>query len=123
MTAPGREEPPLGELEAEVRAVIETLHGITERARARGRRRGSLLAWQAVEYLAAGNRDLFSAAAALAYDEADEAAPAWREKHSVNCYFCGVEFDERTGVPADRWNGNDGGTACPSCATARAATP
>ena len=39
----------------------------------------------------------------------------WEEKHGVNCYFCGVLFDEREGQNADEFNDNDGGTICPSC--------
>lgn len=39
----------------------------------------------------------------------------WIDKHSVNCYFCGVLFDEREGKNADEFNNNDGGTICPSC--------
>ena len=38
-----------------------------------------------------------------------------REKHSVNCYFCGVEFDEREGTNADEFNNNDGGSCCSKC--------
>lgn len=45
----------------------------------------------------------------------DEVERDWREKHSVNCYFCGKEFDERDGVSADDMNGGDGGTACEAC--------
>lgn len=37
------------------------------------------------------------------------------EKHSVNCYFCGIEFDEREGTNADDFNDNDGGSCCPEC--------
>jgi len=39
----------------------------------------------------------------------------WIERHSVNCYFCGVLFDERNGQNADLYNQNDGGTICPDC--------
>jgi hypothetical protein len=28
--------------------------------------------------------------------------PSWRDRHSVGCYFCGTEFDEREGVPGVR---------------------
>ena len=37
------------------------------------------------------------------------------ERHSVNCYFCGELADERNCVPADNFNGNDGGDICPVC--------
>lgn len=43
----------------------------------------------------------------------------WIERHSVNCYFCHTLIDERDGYPADEFNGNDGGTACPQCLKAR----
>ena len=39
----------------------------------------------------------------------------WVESHSVNCYFCGVLFDERQGQNADAFNNNDGGSICPDC--------
>ena len=45
-------------------------------------------------------------------DEEDDES----DEHSVNCYFCGDLFDERDAVPADKWNNNDGGEACPECA-------
>lgn len=48
------------------------------------------------------------------YAEVQEAFTA-RDRHSVGCYFCGKEFDERDGSPADEFNGGDGGTICPSC--------
>jgi hypothetical protein len=41
------------------------------------------------------------------------------DRHSVGCYFCGKDFDEREGAPADGMNGGDGGTACPECAKER----
>jgi len=41
--------------------------------------------------------------------------PRWLEKHSVNCYFCGILFDEREGLDADYFNNNDGGSICPEC--------
>ena len=41
--------------------------------------------------------------------------PSWLIKHSVNCYFCGVLFDERDGLNADDFNNNDGGTICQKC--------
>lgn len=34
---------------------------------------------------------------------------------SVNCYFCGILFDERDGYPADEYNGEDGGEMCLEC--------
>jgi hypothetical protein len=34
---------------------------------------------------------------------------------SVNCYFCGDEFDERDGQSADQFNGGDGGSVCEHC--------
>lgn len=39
----------------------------------------------------------------------------WIDRHSVNCYFCGILFDEREGLPADDYNYNDGGDICPDC--------
>ena len=39
----------------------------------------------------------------------------WIESHSVNCYFCGELVDERDCVPADFYNGGDGGSCCPEC--------
>ena len=45
----------------------------------------------------------------------DDQNPRWLERHSVNCYFCGLLFDEREGVPANPFNGNDGGDCCPDC--------
>lgn len=48
-------------------------------------------------------------------DEEGDREPSWRDKHSVGCYFCGVEFDEREGQDADRFNNNDGGSICPDC--------
>jgi len=44
---------------------------------------------------------------------------AVRDSHSVNCYFCGNEFDEREGLPADPYNNNDGGDICPACIRSR----
>ena len=41
-----------------------------------------------------------------------------RDRHSVNCYFCGEEYDERDCVCADPYNGNDGGSICPTCLAA-----
>ena len=41
------------------------------------------------------------------------------DRHSVNCYFCGVEFDEREGQRADPYNGEDGGEICPKCIKVR----
>jgi hypothetical protein len=39
----------------------------------------------------------------------------WMERHSVDCYFCGILFDERDAMPADQFNDNDGGDICPAC--------
>ena len=41
------------------------------------------------------------------------------DRHSVNCYFCGSLADERECIPADEFNGGDGGDACPKCAKER----
>lgn len=41
----------------------------------------------------------------------------WIDKHSVDCYFCGELADERDCIPADEYNGNDGGDICPACQT------
>lgn len=39
-----------------------------------------------------------------------------RDRHSVNCYFCGEEGDEREWTThADPYNGGDGGVICPNC--------
>ena len=35
--------------------------------------------------------------------------------HSVNCYFCADLKDERECLPADDYNGNDGGSICEKC--------
>ncbi len=64
--------PPVGEIEAEVRALIDLVDQLIERVEKRAERRPTRLAWQAIEMLKAGNRDLFGAAGALAYDEADD---------------------------------------------------
>ena len=40
-------------------------------------------------------------------------------RNSVNCYFCGVLFDEREGLNADDFNNNDGGSICQNCFTFR----
>lgn len=40
---------------------------------------------------------------------------AWVDSHSVNCYFCNDLVDERKCIPADPYNGNDGGDICPKC--------
>ena len=40
-------------------------------------------------------------------------------EHSVNCYFCGVLFDERDSCAADEFNNNDGGSICPNCLEAK----
>ena len=37
------------------------------------------------------------------------------ERHSVNCYFCGNLVDERDCLPADDYNGGDGGSICAEC--------
>lgn len=42
-------------------------------------------------------------------------ADAWIDRHSVNCYFCGSLIDERDALPADPYNGNDGGDICQRC--------
>ena len=47
--------------------------------------------------------------------EFEDDVPRWVDRHSVNCYFCRVLFDEREGLNADEYNGNDGGSICPSC--------
>ena len=39
----------------------------------------------------------------------------WIEKHSVNCYFCGILVDERGCNNADNYNDNDGGSICQKC--------
>ena len=39
----------------------------------------------------------------------------WIEKHSVNCYFCAELVDGRECMPADPYNGADGGSICPEC--------
>jgi len=39
----------------------------------------------------------------------------WEEKHSVNCYFCGILIDERDCENADNYNNNDGGSICQKC--------
>lgn len=52
-------------------------------------------------------------------EESGENNPRWVDRHSANCYFCGVLFDERDGAPADQWNNDDGGTACPECVRQR----
>jgi len=44
-----------------------------------------------------------------------KASTNWIEKHSVNCYFCGTLVDERDCLPADEYNGNDGGDICKHC--------
>jgi len=38
-----------------------------------------------------------------------------RDRHSVTCYFCGQEFDERDGENADAYNAGSGGSICPTC--------
>ena len=34
---------------------------------------------------------------------------------SVNCYFCADLVDERHCIPADKYNGEDGGSICRPC--------
>lgn len=34
---------------------------------------------------------------------------------SVGCYFCAACVDERDTIPADPYNGNDGGEVCRAC--------
>jgi len=48
-------------------------------------------------------------------DEALDAHDRMIDRHSVNCYFCGKQVDERDCVPADYYNGDDGGNQCPDC--------
>ena len=36
---------------------------------------------------------------------------------SVNCYFCGLLFDERDCFRADEYNEQDGGSICQKCIT------
>ena len=38
-----------------------------------------------------------------------------RDRHSVKCYFCGVECDEREVMDANPYNGGDGGSICNPC--------
>ena len=38
----------------------------------------------------------------------------WVDKHSVNCFDCGVLMDERECVPGDEITG-DGGSLCEAC--------
>ena len=47
-------------------------------------------------------------------------APDWVDKHSVNCYFCNALVDERDCLPADPFNGGDGGDMCPRCTKLKA---
>tara|TARA_Y100000034_G_scaffold80473_1_gene96544 strand:- start:440 stop:649 length:210 start_codon:yes stop_codon:yes gene_type:complete len=47
--------------------------------------------------------------------EIEELEDRWIERHSVNCYFCNALVDERNCLPADNYNGNDGGDICPTC--------
>lgn len=42
-----------------------------------------------------------------------------RRNSTCNCYFCGREFDDSDGIPADPYNGNDGGEICPACVKTR----
>jgi len=43
----------------------------------------------------------------------------WIDRHSVNCYFCNELVDERLCMPADAFNGHDGGDICPDCLALR----
>jgi|TARA_R110002020_G_scaffold367847_1_gene579753 hypothetical protein len=49
------------------------------------------------------------------YVDFNNVEPRWLKKHSVNCYFCGILFDEREGLNADDFNNNDGGSICQNC--------
>jgi len=42
-----------------------------------------------------------------------------RERHSVGCYFCGLDLDERDAEDADDYNEGDGGYICSDCARER----
>ncbi len=44
-----------------------------------------------------------------------EAAERRTDRHSVNCFFCGNQADERDCTPADDLNDGDGGSCCPQC--------
>jgi len=41
---------------------------------------------------------------------------SWVDSHSVHCYFCEALIDEREAIRADKYNGDDGGMTCQSCA-------
>jgi len=57
----------------------------------------------------------------MLWEQDPDDEPGEREdRHSANCYFCGVLFDEREGAPADELNGGAGGDACPKCLKERA---
>lgn len=45
----------------------------------------------------------------------DDMPRDWIDSHSVNCYYCENLTDERECVPADPYNGNDGGSVCQPC--------
>lgn len=62
--------------------------------------------------------DHCSAVGCLCHDDLDE--PGWVDSHSVSCYFCGRQVDERECTPADDLNDNDGGDCCPDCRKSRA---
>jgi len=47
--------------------------------------------------------------------EEDDMPKDWIDRHSVNCYYCEELVDERECVPADPYNGNDGGSVCQPC--------
>ena len=40
---------------------------------------------------------------------------SWEERHSITCAQCGNLADEREAIPADLYNGNDGGEICKNC--------
>lgn len=37
------------------------------------------------------------------------------DRTTVTCYFCAKEFPDSECIPADEFNGNDGGEICESC--------
>ncbi len=50
--------------------------------------------------------------------EIEQIHDRWIDRHSVDCYFCGVMVDERECIPADEYNNSDGGDMCPTCQNA-----
>jgi len=44
-----------------------------------------------------------------------EETEVWVDRHSVNCYFCGILVDERDCKNADNYNNDDGGSICRKC--------